>query len=57
MWITRPSGGKEVSRSFCPRWMGPHKVVKKISNVVYRVRRPYGRKDVTLHHDRIKPYL
>ena len=57
VWITRPSGGKQVSRSFCPRGMGPYKVVKKISDVVYKVRRPYGRKDVTLHHDRIKPYV
>ena len=42
VWITRPSGVKQVSRSFCPRWMGPYKVVKKISDVVYKVRRPYG---------------
>ena len=57
VWITRPSGGKQISRSFCPRWMEPYKVVEKISDVVYKVRRPYVRKDVTLHHDRIKPYV
>ena len=37
---------------FCPRRTGPYKIVKKISDIVYKVRRPYGRKDVTLHHDR-----
>ena len=57
VWIARPSGGKQVSRSFCPRWTEPYKVVKKIPDIVYKVRRPYGRKDVTLHHDRIKSYV
>ena len=57
MWITRPSGWKQVFRSFCPRWIEPYKVVKKISDVLNKVRQPYGRKDVTLHHDKIKQYL
>ena len=35
-WITSPSRGKQVSRSFCPQWMGPFKVVK-LSDVVYKV--------------------
>ena len=33
VWITRPSGGKQVSRSFCPRWMGPYKFFKNIFDV------------------------
>ena len=54
MWITRPSRGKQVSRSFCPQRMRLYKVVKNIRCGIYnKVCRPYGKKDVTINHDRI----
>eukprot|EP00118_Oscarella_pearsei_P022185 m.253196 g.253196 ORF g.253196 m.253196 type:complete len:178 (+) comp40368_c2_seq9:6416-6949(+) len=45
------------SRTLAPRWVGPYIVIRKISSVSFVVRRPHGRKDVTVHHDRLKPYV
>ena len=57
MWVANTAGGKGKSRTLAPRWTGPYFIVKKLSDLVYRLRRRFSKKEITLHHDRLKPYV
>ena len=55
VWITATSR-RVKSRSLSPRWTGPYVVIRPLSDVIYLLQRHRGRKVITLHHDRMKPY-
>ena len=44
----------------CPKlqlkWEGPYLILKKLSDVVYRIQRSKGAKPRVVHVDRLKPY-
>ena len=57
VWLHNPIIPKGAKRKLhCP-WIGPYKVVKKLSTVVYRIQdtRPSRRKRLVVHFDRLKP--
>jgi hypothetical protein len=39
VWLHRPTRTKGISPKFQSSWEGPHKVVTRINNVVYRIQR------------------
>ena len=58
VWLHNPAIPRGLSRKlYCP-WTGPHKVVKKLGSVVYRIQDARGRrKRKVVHFNRLKPYL
>ena len=57
VWVKNKTGRRKVSRSLSPRWIGPYVVVRPIFDVVYVLKLPHGSKEITLHHDALKPYV
>ena len=57
VWLYSPVVGRGGSRKLnCP-WKGPYTVMKKISDVTYRVQNLQRRKDrQVVHFNRLKPY-
>ena len=55
--VSNKTGRRKVARSLLPRWIGPYVVVRPISDVVYILKLPHGSKEITLHHDALKPYV
>lgn len=55
VWYYNPK--RKIGRSsiFERPWKGPYKVIKKISNILYRI---HGLRDKprVVHHDKLKPY-
>ena len=60
VWLNRPFVPKGISRKLFRPWQGPFKIVKVISDVVYRVERslPQSRRRqrFVVHFDRLKPF-
>ena len=44
------------SRSLSPRWTGPYTIIQPLSDVVYLLQTCRGKKGISIHHDRMKPY-
>ena len=44
------------SRSLSLRWTGPYTIIQPLSDVVYLLQRCRGKKVISVHHDRMKPY-
>ena len=57
VWAVLHSRGRGKSRSLSDRWGGPFIVVEKLSDVIYVLRKPRGRKLYTLHYDCLKPFV
>lgn len=57
VWLFSPK--RRVGR--CPKlqcdWEGPYRVLERINDVVYKIRRQGGRKTTTVHRDRLMPYV
>jgi transposase InsO family protein len=56
VWLTQTRRFKGISPKLQSKWIGPYTVVKKISDVVYKVKKSTG-KSIVVHHNRLKPYL
>ena len=56
VWLFNKSKKKGRSPKLELRWDGPFLVVKKLSDVTYRVQRKPGSKAFVVHGDRLKPY-
>ena len=55
VWVHQPCTGKTISRKFHQPWSGPYRVIKRISDTVYRVQLIGGRKRKVVHFNRLKP--
>lgn len=57
VWLCNPVIPKGTSRKLHSPWKGPYKVIKRISDIVYRIQDTQGRKKKqVVHFDRLKPY-
>lgn len=58
MWLHVPFVPKGKSKKLYSPWQGPFRVVKVLSNLVYRIERlgPGRRQRCVVHFDRLKPY-
>ncbi len=56
VWLHSPAVNVgQTSKLNCP-WKGPYVVLKKMSDVTYRIRKKGGRKDQVVHFNRLKPF-
>ena len=56
VWLFNPAKKKGVCPKLQLRWEGPYLVVKRLSDVVYRIQRSKGARPRVIHVDRLKPY-
>lgn len=56
VWLFDRSRKRGVSPKLQLRWRGPYLVVKKLSEVTYRIQLKRGSKPFVVHADRLKPY-
>ena len=56
VWLYNPAKKKGVTPKLQLKWEGPFLVLKKLSDVVYRIQRSRGSKPLVVHVDRLKPY-
>lgn len=58
VWLHQPSVKKGLSRKLARPWCGPYTIVKKLSDVVFRIQKDgRGRKRTVVHFNRLKPCL
>ena len=58
LWLHVSTVPRGVLRKFHRPWQGPYKVVKIISDVVYRIQKEdMPRKRAVVHFDRLKPFF
>jgi hypothetical protein len=57
VWLQNSACRKGLSPKLQPKWNGPHLVVTKLSDLVYRIQQngPQGKMKV-VHYDKLKPY-
>ena len=55
VWVHQPCTGKTISRKLHQPWTGPYRVIKRISDTMYRVQLIGGRKRKVVHFNRLKP--
>ena len=57
VWLCNPAIPRGASRKLHSPWSGPYRVIKRISDIVYRIQDTRGRKKKqVVHFDRLKLY-
>ena len=57
VWLHSPAVSKGKSRKLHHPWQGPFRVIKKLSDVTYRIQGARRkRRRIVVHFDRLKPY-
>ena len=56
VWFYNPKRKKGVSPCLQLPWEGPYLVLKRISDVVYKIQKSPRSKARIIHHDRLRPY-
>ncbi|XP_064462662.1 uncharacterized protein LOC135373374 [Ornithodoros turicata] len=56
VWLYNPVRRRGLSPKFQRPWQGPFTVMKRLNDVVYRLRRPGRSRPVVVHLDRLAPY-
>ena len=56
VWMYNPAKRKGTCPKLQLRWEGPYMILKKLSDVVFRIQRRKGAKPRVVHADRLKPY-
>lgn len=56
VWLHDPTKKKGLSRKLRNHWIGPFLIVKKISDVTYKIQESPRSKPKVVHSDRLKPY-
>ena len=57
VWLHSPAVARGSSRKFHRPWQGPYKIVKVITDVIYRIQHmKQPRRRIVVHYDRLKPY-
>ncbi len=57
VWLSNPAKRKGVCHKLKLKWEGPYLVLRKLSDVVFRIQRSKGVKPRVVHADRLKPYV
>ena len=56
VWLQNHATKKGLSPKLRQHWIGPYKILNKLSDVTYRIKKePIGKPKV-VHHNRLKPY-
>ena len=55
VWLFNPAKKRGVSPKLQLKWEGPYLVLKKLSDVVFRIQRSKGARPRVVHADRLKP--
>ena len=55
VWLHQTRRFKGLSPKLQSRWVGPYKVVQRISDIVYKIKKTG--KSIIVHHNRLKPYI
>ena len=56
VWLNLTRRFKRLSPKLQHRWTGPYRILQRILDIVYRIKK-IGGKATMVHHTRIKPYL
>jgi transposase InsO family protein/predicted aspartyl protease len=56
VWLYNPMKKKGISPKLQCNWSGPFLVVKRLTDVIYRIQRAVRAKYKVVHQDRLKPY-
>ena len=57
VWLHSPVVPRGTSRKLFHPWSGPHKVVKRLSDITYRILNTRSKRQrLVVHFDRLKPY-
>lgn len=56
VWLHNPAGKKGKSPKLSLPWEGPYKVVERLTDVVFRIKKGRYGSFVVVHADRLKPY-
>ena len=56
VWFYNPKKKNKISPCLQRPWEGPYVVLKRISDVVYRIQKTPQSKPRVIHHDRLRPY-
>ncbi|CAC5407508.1 unnamed protein product [Mytilus coruscus] len=57
VWIFNPLRRKGLSPKLQPHWIGPYIIKIVYTDLIYKIARQYGLKEIVIHHDRLKPYF
>ncbi|GBM95237.1 hypothetical protein AVEN_162463-1 [Araneus ventricosus] len=56
VWMYNPKRRRGLSSKLQQKWEGPYTIVKRLNNVIYRVRRSPNAKPKLIHINRLAPY-
>ena len=56
VWLYNPKRYKGLNPKLQSPWEGPHTVLKRINDVIYKIQRNKQTKPRIVHHDRLKPF-
>ena len=56
VWLRNDTRKKGLSPKLTSKWDGPYKILTKLSNVTYRIKRTPRSKPKVVHFDRLKPF-
>ncbi|GBO20555.1 hypothetical protein AVEN_30293-1 [Araneus ventricosus] len=56
VWMYNPKRWRDLTPKLQQNWEGPYTVVKKLNDVVYRVKRSLNAKPKVIHINRLDPY-
>ena len=56
VWLYHNKRSVGLSTKLACKWTGPHKIVKRLNDVIYRVQKSSKSLPKVVHHDRLKPY-
>ena len=57
VWIFNPLRRKGLSPKLQPHWIGPYIIREVYTDLIYKIARQNGSKEIVIHHDRLKPYF
>ncbi|GBL98272.1 hypothetical protein AVEN_174073-1 [Araneus ventricosus] len=56
VWMYNPKRRRGLSSKLQQKWEGPYTIVKRLNDIIYRVRRSPNAKPKVIHINRLAPY-